>query len=325
MKLIKPAVSLIFETNPYKRIEQIGRICYKSENLISDNSAVPFVCMLAEHHHFAMLEHTRITFEVLGAPQIPAEILNMPGVGYTYKFAEDGEIIQYITLSLSHIYKHIYLSEATKSGVIHEWMTAFGVSFKQRYSPTAESEKGRRFYTIDNIPVRIAVITDLAAEIVNYDLHDHEVHSYYSMHFVCDRGVSHELVRHRCAVAQESTRYCNYAKDKFGNGITYVEPADWDEWGDDAKATFLSVLTASEAAYLQMIGNYEFTPQQARAVLPNALKTEVVLTMPVWQWKHFFNMRSIGTTGKPHPDMKVVADKAYELFKSIESLDDKIQ
>lgn len=129
----------------------------------------------------------------------------------------------------------------------------------------------------------------------------------------CWCGNSHELVRHRCSVAQSSTRYCNYAKEKFGSEITYIEPSTYAEWTPDVRDRFESYLEDCENLYMYMI-NSGLQPQQARAILPNALMTEVVLTMSIDRWEHFFDMRSRGITGKPHPDMKFIADKAIELF-----------
>ena len=122
------------------------------------------------------------------------------------------------------------------------------------------------------------------------------------------------MVRHRCAVAQESTRYCNYTKDNFGGGdISFGPPANYEDWDIGTKVTIEHHLQNSESLYNHMIEK-EYAPQQARAILPNALKTEVILTMNLDQWKHFFDLRYKGTTGAPHPDMKVVAEKAYELL-----------
>lgn len=135
---------------------------------------------------------------------------------------------------------------------------------------------------------------------------------FVSVKFDCDRGVSHELVRHRVAVAQSSTRYCNYSKEKFGNGdIAFVYPHDYDNWDKDVKMLYEKNLKECEDTYNYMISK-SMSPQQARAILPNSLATEVVLTMNLYQWEHFLNVRCKGTTGAPHPDMKDVAQIAYD-------------
>lgn len=111
--------------------------------------------------------------------------------------------------------------------------------------------------------------------------------------------------------AQESTRYCNYTKDKFGSEITFIEPC-WDVH-PDVKGTFLMQLGLAQNAYNSLI-SFGWTPQQARAVLPNALKTELVMTGFVDDWNHFFDLRARGTTGAPHPQAKELAEPLLTEF-----------
>lgn len=133
-----------------------------------------------------------------------------------------------------------------------------------------------------------------------------------------------EFVRHRVfSFAQESTRYCNYSKDKFGNQITFIQPSwitldkeiapinelcfltkQYDT--DDPNLRYLASLVEASCTYVLLL-NKGWTPQQARAVLPNSLKTELVMTGFVSDWKHFFDLRAIGTTGQPHPQAKELA------------------
>lgn len=134
--------------------------------------------------------------------------------------------------------------------------------------------------------------------------------------FICCRGVSHELVRHRAfSFGQESSRYCNYSKDRFGNEITYIKPTWYDDSEPVIKSSFESFLKYSEDAYLDLI-DHQYTPQQARQVLPNALKTEVCMTGFVDDagWKHFFDLRALDKTGPAHPDMKALALPLYNDF-----------
>lgn len=139
-------------------------------------------------------------------------------------------------------------------------------------------------------------------------------HVTITVKFVCDRGVSHELVRHRLAsFAQESTRFCNYVDSRFENSITVIKPCFWDETQEEFDLWFRSMKSA-EAAYIRLI-HAGASPQEARSVLPNSLKTEVVVTMNIREWRHFFNLRAIGTTGAPHPQMRQVARMAFDMFK----------
>ena len=139
-------------------------------------------------------------------------------------------------------------------------------------------------------------------------------HASMTVKFIVDRGVSHELVRHRLfSFAQESTRYCNYSKDKFGREITVIRPL-WLK--DDRSNDYIAWETACENAeesYFSLL-DHGWSPQQARAVLPNSLKTEVVITGNMREWRHFFRLRAAGETGAPHPQMSEVA---VPLFKEV--------
>lgn len=129
-------------------------------------------------------------------------------------------------------------------------------------------------------------------------------HSSLSVKFICDRGVSHELVRHRLAsFAQESTRYCNYSKDKFGNELTFIKPCFWDESTDGCYTDWQRAMSYAERQYLILIKNGA-TPQEARSVLPNSIKTEVIMTANYREWRHFFNLRAARATGPAHPQME---------------------
>lgn len=150
-------------------------------------------------------------------------------------------------------------------------------------------------------------------------------HQSISVKFIIDRGVSHELVRHRMAsYAQESTRYCNYSKDKFGNELTFIKPCFWDfgeQFSDNIEDNYAlseweEAMADAEKHYFKLIENGA-TPEQARTVLPNSIKTEVVMTANIREWRHFFKLRVLGTTGKPHPQMWEVAAPLLAEFKAL--------
>jgi thymidylate synthase (FAD) len=119
---------------------------------------------------------------------------------------------------------------------------------------------------------------------------------------ICDRGVTHELVRHRlCSFSQESTRYANYAQDKFGREITVIRPYFWAE-EDDRYRLWLTAMQACEDAYLRLV-DAGATAQEARSVLPNSLKTEIVTTANIREWRHIFKLRCDKAA---HPQMRQV-------------------
>lgn len=139
-------------------------------------------------------------------------------------------------------------------------------------------------------------------------------HASITAKFVCDRGVSHEIVRHRLAsYAQESTRYCNYSNEKFGKSLIFIRPCFFED-GSEEYVTWVDAMQQTEQAYMTLL-ELGASPQEARSVLPNSLKTEIVITMNIREWRHFFRLRAIGTTGAPHPQMQQVAQIALDTFK----------
>lgn len=303
MRLIKPSIEILEQGSGiqgiYKQIEKAGRTCYKSENLITEDSAEKFVNMIKDRQHTAMLEHGTIYLD------IPWDCNKLIGdeqkyFDNPYSIVNEGEIVYGDKTHEAHYYI------TTNYRVLYEngWMA----DLQYLCEPTEYHEK------------RVTV------------------------HFICDRGVSHELVRHRVfSFAQESTRYCNYSKDKFSNELTFIIPCwlslkearyvYWD--GDyvedttpeslphtilkhvvgDADDIFLSNCENVELSYKHLI-NIGWTPQQARSILPNSLKTELVMTGTIEQWKEFFKLRSplYGATGA-HPQAAELADKLYIQFK----------
>lgn len=299
MKLIKQSFEIWEQPagleGVYKQIEKVGRVCYKSEDKITEDSAKPFVDRMIKSGHGAMLEHGTVYLAM------PMEII-LP-------------------------------IEAN----------GWGKYTKSPYS------KGFKICKVDG-QRRVAITTNLRVLAENGWLDDLqyicEPTGYHerrvTVHFVCDRGVSHEFVRHRVmSFAQESTRYCNYSKDKFGNELTFIKPCwldmhDTDEgrevtrnWNfdildgcsiiaeegefDDARDAFLTSLNVAEHCYLELLQK-GWTPQQARAVLPNSLKTELVVTGFTSDWNHFFDLRARGTTGAPHPQAKELAEPLMKEF-----------
>jgi len=138
-------------------------------------------------------------------------------------------------------------------------------------------------------------------------------HDKITVKITCDRGVSHEIVRHRIAsYSQESTRYCNYSQDKFGRELTLIKPCFWAE---DSKEyfTWISTMQTIEDAYNKMIDDGA-KPEEARSILPNSLKTEIVVTMNLREWRHFFKLR---TSKRAHPQMRQIAVPLLNHFREL--------
>lgn len=276
MKLINPSFE-IYEQGPglegiYEQIELAGRTCYKSKRP-EGQTAKDFVDRMIASQHYAMLEHGTV-----------------------------------------------YLIERWKEGT----------EIKPKYDNNPYSKvKVVNFYgeTWKYITTNLRVLVendwldDLQYICEPTEYHERRV----TVRFTTDRGVSHEFVRHRVfSFAQESTRYCNYSKDKFGNELTFIipswvdtiEPGTYEDdhefpsmWGHDhwMESIWFDNMIKCEKDYITMVREY-LTPQQARQILPNSLKTELVMTGFVSDWQHFFDLRARGTTGAPHPDAKALAE-----------------
>lgn len=137
-------------------------------------------------------------------------------------------------------------------------------------------------------------------------------HGAITVRFIVDRGISHELVRHRLAsFSQESTRYCNYSKGKFDNELTFIEPCFWGS-DDGCMTLWHEAMVAAEDSYLKLL-EHSATPQEARSVLPNSLKTEVVMTANPREWRHVFRMRCDNAA---HPQMREVMVPLWQEFSN---------
>lgn len=311
MKLIDSKVEIIAENNPFKKIELAGRTCYKSEDKITDDSAVRFYDALVKRGHTAMLEHTTFLFCV------PENI---------YRKAEKSKYLNTTKDIILEYYTPFYLVSGNlrainESGIQELICCLYHKDKRLGYNAAFDAVDEKSMFHIGLINIE-----DIP-KIANREATPKEIaaHKYTTMRFTCDRGVTHELVRHRpFSFAQESTRYVNYSKEEFGGGdIKFIRPAGYENWHENVRNAFEDTLRECETRYNELTrpglsGKAPLTPQQARALLPNALKTEIVVTGNDAEWQHFFNLRSRGLTGAPHPDMKVVADMALNLYEKQE-------
>lgn len=289
MKLIESKVEVIEQLpgldGVYKQIELAGRTCYKSEDKITEDSAKEFVDRMIKSSHGAMLEHGTVYLCIENYTDIDEEKYKLNSYSrVTCVFPN----LLYVTTNMRVLVEHGWLDDL-------KWIC----------EPTEYHEK--------RITAR----------------------------FTCDRGVSHEIVRHRAmSFAMESTRYCNYEKDKFGNELTYVSPSWLDinkllplvdlankdnkevyRMGHDeslsnedrAMCSFIYDLSNCEHGYMFQI-KCGWQAQQARQLLPNALKTEIVVTGFESDWEHFFELRTVGAA---HPDIRKLALELQEKLNSV--------
>lgn len=270
----------------YRMIERAGRVCYKSENHVDNQSARPFVERLIASKHTAMLEHGTVYLVTDQAKLAERYIQNPFSVVHTF------DTKNYITTNLRVL-------------VEQGWMDDLQYLYKQQSQ------------------------------------HEPRI----TVHFTTQVSITREFNRHRShSMAEQSTRYCNYSKDKFGGEININVP-EWittcekfsaieqvgnfnmqfinycrsiadsngnTNWTDFDAWLFANL--AAEFAYMQLIALGR-KPQEARAVLPLDVNTELIHTAFLHDWQHFFNLRALGTTGAPHPDAKAIAQPLYEVFK----------
>lgn len=313
MQLINPKVELIQEKDPFKKIELAGRTCYKSEDKITEDSAVRFYDALVKRGHTAMLEHA--TFLFLVPERVYCRATQCKYLNTTSEIVGDVDGHFHFLHLVSGNLRAINESGMQELiGCLYRENSRLGYNIDAKYFETFDFNDDIKLIDFSDIP-----------KYAHRDPKPEEIaaHKYTTMRFTCDRGVSHELVRHRpYSFAQESTRYVNYSKEQFGGGdIKFIKPAGYDSWHKNVRNAFEDILWECEMKYNELTrpglsGKAPLTPQQARALLPNALKTEVVVTGNDAEWQHFFDLRSRGKTGAPHPDMKVVADMALELYQN---------
>ena len=283
MKLIKPSVEIIkqekYDLNHiFKFIELAGRTCYKSEDKITEDSAKEFVDRMIKSGHGAMLEHGTVYLKMVGDESISNKYKNNP---------YSKVILEYPKNNVPNIY----------------------------CIPTHHITTNYRVLVENNWLNDLQYI----CEYTNF----HEKRT--TVKFICDRGISHEFVRHRVfSFAQESTRYCNYTKDKFNNELTFIIPCwikDLEEGNyyayceyhhskNDASKRWFDICMCTEFVYTNLIEK-GWKPQEARTILPNSLKTELIMTGFDFDWQHFFELRCAPNA---HPQAKELADMLKDKF-----------
>lgn len=294
MKIVEPKVEIWEQPKGiegiYKQIERAGRVCYKSEDHTTEDSAKPFVERMIASKHYAMLEH-----------------------GSVYLSIPD-------TINNKYLIQVLIYNKFTHSRIINRHY-----NFSTNLRVLAEKD----------------ILDSCKPYMCDFNKEFHYYDRRVTVHFTTQIAVSREANRHRVdSMAEQSTRYCNYSKDKFNNSIAINVP-EWiknifDKYTDDnydldysmfmkfANAVYEGTATdyenwfftnlVAEKAYMNLIKNKR-QPQEARVVLPLDTNTELVHTAFISDWKHFFDLRALSKTGKAHPDMVAVAKPLYEEFK----------
>ena len=322
--VITNAAARVIDTihqDPYEMIETIGRLCYKSEDKITEGSAVKFVTAMYNSNHHAMLEHYHVmlclspmSYEmIMSAIDDGEELLNTNLRKYlniTYKELTPMIKMCYISSSFRGFIDLLKVIGNTSSG--HALGSTLNNTFPELFPDYTFNPDTDAIHSINILP------WDDFKELIEDEewLKSDEKKAILSKHipitaiFRCDRGVSHELVRHRPAsFGQESTRYCNYSNDKFSHSITFIKPFFFED-NSYQYNVWENACIESEKAYFALI-DLGATPQEARSVLHTSVKTEIGVTATEAEWQHIINLRYHGTTGKPHPQMLEVMEFVY--------------
>ncbi len=298
MKVINANVTELKNINPQAHIESIGRICYKSESAITTGSAEKFVRAMYLNKHWAMLEHFRFIFEV---PKMIYD--NIVEIGSPYIVCTDygRYVISASARGLLDAHEVVSTSIAMHRNLNYSHLTALMALASHAVWHYGCDELFGRCNPCEQ--PNIKCLENSKHELNGY--HEWMAHGWHSVLLTYDRGVSHELVRHRpCSFAQESTRYCNYSKGKFGSELTVIEPLFFDK--DTIRYNlWYDAMVMCERAY-NILNKEGAKPEESRTVLPNSLKTDLVITATNSEWTHIVDLRYKGTTGAPHPQAKEV-------------------
>lgn len=269
MKLINSSFEIIEQKSGlegiYKQIELAGRVCYKSESNITEDSAKGFVDRMIKSGHGAMLEHGTVYLAIPMTTYAPDAV----NFYYDNPYSKVNECNDFI--------------------------------FKDKYGDDVAA-----WCVTTNFRVLVEnnLLDDLEFLCEPTEHHIKRV----SVRFICDRGVSHEFVRHRVSsFAQESTRYCNYIKNKFDGSVTFIIPP-WLQESEELE--YEEDLKIIESLYFKWL-NKGWTAQQARGFLCHFLKTELVMTGFIDDWKHFFFLRDAAPA---HPQARELAEPLHKEF-----------
>lgn len=332
MKVVKAGFTPIVEKDPIKKVERIARVCYKSEEKIAKGTDVKMVERLIERQHYAMLEHASLCYIV--SESVYYEVVEIIGDYMHFAHEEDKSVGKRFKMIPKIKYTEYNTGNETRfvvSGNLRAWIELFewveGYS-RDSYWPDAivllhnnvrldtkcmvsftEQEKFMStHYTNYNNKYSAVLVTDYS--VLSPD--ERMIHETISILFTVDRGVTHEIVRMReCSFAQESTRYCNYILDKYGNEIAVIHPCFFPDVNSTEYEIWKHSCEVAENDYFALL-RLGATPQQARDVLPTSVKADIVVTTNLIEWGHIFELRACDATGPAHPQMKEVMIPALE-------------
>lgn len=304
--VVSPSFEILPDNLPVEqRLEACGKVCYKSEDTITEFSAIGFVEKMVEHKHNSTLEMAVATLRVscyeglhfsafyqlipkyLVVDRLGSDELLITGSIRAFREMAmkypDCEVVRAITYAIAskhpHLFEDVYISG------------------------------GSKFVVAEKVPLE---------KIDQLEPHLKARHRFVAVRFIVNRAVTHELVRHRpCALLQESQRYCRYSLGKFGGRVTFIKPMFFEE-GSEAYQLWEQSILLAEATYLKLLdmkdanGKDMYTAQAARTVLPNSCKTELIIYTSLEHWHHIFYMRAINPATEP--SMREIMIPVHEEF-----------
>jgi len=300
MNIIPPSYEILDSLDQQSlavRIEYSGRICYKSEDMIDQNSAIPFVRKMAEHGHNSVLEMGVLTVKVsYSDPQLLTQLMaTQPR--YLHIDSLDSETLL-ITGSVRAFREMLIFHPHC---VLVKAIAAFLAARHPYFFDTILPDSGLQ----DDATISVTKIS-----LEDIDKMESELrlkHRHVGVKFNVNRAITHEIVRHRpCSFLQESQRYCRYSENKFGGEVTFIKPMFYEE-GTSEYDMWKKAMEDTEQIYLKLLETS--SPQAARTVLPNSCKTELIVYCNLLEWKHIFKLR---TTKAAEPSMREIMIPLYE-------------
>lgn len=284
------------------RIEGCGRLCYKSEDKITPESAPGFIKTILKHGHNSVAEMAVVTLEVMVEKESIAAKLHAVLPKY---------------LTIDKLEKNIFLITASMRG-FRELYIDHG-NLKIVKSMTSYLLQHHGLFFKDITPER-GIVTQAGVMVKKLYMSELErlppflyaKHRFVAVKLTVNRAVTHEMVRHRpCSFLQESQRYCRYGTEKFGNQVTFIKPMFYAE-GSDEYTIWQKAMEDTESLYLKLLETS--SPQAARTVLPNSCKTELIVFCSLLQWAHIFKLRA---TKGADPSMREVMIPLFKEFKEL--------
>lgn len=269
------------------RLEACGRICYKSEEKISEGTALPFVRKIAEHGHNSVMEMAVVTLCLRCTTE---EVACLYGELPKYLVLDPQEDGLLVTGSI-RAFRELYMA-SSENLLVQAMVDFLGERHPYLFEGVWQSVIRAQKSSVDVEKVPLKEVDKLPTELLLR-------HRYLGVKFIVNRAVTHEIVRHRpCSFLQESQRYCRYSQDKFGNQVTFIRPlffsADSPEY-----QLWQQAMEITESLYLKLLETS--TPQAARTVLPNSCKTEIIVYCNLAEWRHILRLR---TSQAAEPSMR---------------------